>query len=206
MVTIFSLIEPELALEIQCHGLENGRVVDVKASNNLRHIFTIGTDGYLKRWDWKYSTQGRRAASEYNENAERIEVDLGYQIKEFREKLPATRNQQKLDINESPNEVMPHEKEESPNQKEDITISAEKMMFGNLIGKKIKAISERIMDMMKENAKAGELERIDRSEFVIDLAERGRLLSNIENKLQKIRNQQELENLKQKVLKNRIMV
>lgn len=70
---------------------------------------------------------------------------------------------------------------------------------------KLKDITETILQLMAKNDEAPELEKIDRSEFVIDLNERDRLLSETEHEINAIRRDYELTNTKKKILRSRLI-
>lgn len=77
-------------------------------------------------------------------------------------------------------------------------------MYRNFISIKLKAISEKLQKLIAKNDGAPSMEKIDRSEFVIDLKERDRLTEETDKKINKLREELEIENLKKRVLKNRI--
>lgn len=69
---------------------------------------------------------------------------------------------------------------------------------------KANSITERILKAMEENENAPTLERIDREEFIIDFSKRDFLIAEADAELLAIRKSNMEENLKMRVIKNRI--
>lgn len=61
-----------------------------------------------------------------------------------------------------------------------------------------------MVDMMENNEKVPDLEKVERSEFVIDLKEKERLIQETDNMIAAIKKEQEIKNMKKRVLRNRI--
>ncbi|KAJ3276471.1 Cilia- and flagella-associated protein 43 [Terramyces sp. JEL0728] len=198
MVTMRSMIDASKCLKIFAHDNQLGGAIGGGISPDLRHVFTVGRDGLVKRWDWKYSAQGRRAAIETTETIERFITERkapAAAILEKADSLPEV-----LDREDKIEETISAVEEVAPTQE----VSNDRELHRNYIALKLKAISEKLQKLIAKNETAPALEKIDRSEFVIDLKERDRLSEETDKKISKLRQQIEIENLKKRVLRNRI--
>ncbi|KAJ3322393.1 Cilia- and flagella-associated protein 43 [Boothiomyces sp. JEL0866] len=187
IVTMRSMIDASKCLKIFAHDNLLGGAFGGGISPDLRHVFTVGRDGLVKRWDWKYSAQGRRAAIETTETFERFISERKPQAAIIGDKA----------------EALPEYQDKEDKVEEEIVTKVEEM-YRNFISIKLKAISEKLQKLIAKNDAAPAIEKIDRSEFVIDLKERDRLTEETDKKINKLRQELEIENLKKRVLKNRI--
>ncbi|KAJ3262629.1 Cilia- and flagella-associated protein 43 [Boothiomyces macroporosus] len=193
------MLDASKCLKIFAHDNQLGGAFGGGITPDLRHVFTVGRDGLVKRWDWKYNAQGRRAAIETTENFERFFSERKAQSQAITEKTetlseyPEKEDQVEEEIVTTVQEVA-HSNE----------VSNDKEMYRNFISIKLKAISEKLQKLIAKNEGAPSMEKIDRSEFVIDLKERDRLTEETDKKINKLREELEIENLKKRVLKNRI--
>jgi hypothetical protein len=72
-VTARNLIEPEKSVKCYSHDIKQGGIVNAVYTREVRHLITIGNDGILRRFDWKFNTQAsRRAMMEGNDVAEAL--------------------------------------------------------------------------------------------------------------------------------------
>ena len=75
-----------------------------------------------------------------------------------------------------------------------------------LIENKIQSIKERLLRAMRKNDALPEHEKIQKEDFVIDFSEKKRLLEESDKRIQSVRSEIELDNLKKRVICNRIKV
>jgi hypothetical protein len=71
---------------------------------------------------------------------------------------------------------------------------------------KILSIKERLLYLMKRNSEVLELEKLDKEEFIIDFNAKERLITQSELLTKKVRTDIEEENMKKRVIRNRIKV
>jgi hypothetical protein len=205
IIALRSMIDPENAVSIQAHSFKSGKIIDCVFTKDLKYIITLGKDGMLRRFDWKYNVTGRRAASELHEDSERKEQELKIKIEVFEKKiaiLPVLNDQEDLAVKEEVTEQVVADESKIAASK----IPQEKKMHHNHIEKQLGKLSAKIRSMIKANDECPILEKIERGDFVIDLQEKERLLEEIEIEMNSIRSNQEVGNLKRRVLKNRIIV
>ncbi|KAI8899961.1 WD40-repeat-containing domain protein [Globomyces pollinis-pini] len=201
--TIRSVMEVGKSFKFHAHDEAYGGIKCAMFSIDFKHIYTMGYDGLIRTWDWKYSTtNGRRAALEAKENSDRLLADLlpiAEQLKETYlalEEIP-----EKVDSADEMLYVNGNDSAVAESKKE---LSNEKILYSNHITNKLKSISDRLSKLIAKNDLAPTLEKIDRSEFVIDLRERDRLLEETDKLLSDIRQQQETENIKKRIIRNRL--
>ena len=82
--------------------------------------------------------------------------------------------------------------------------STEAVAFKSKMKAKLDDIIKSIADLVEANENVPEIERLDKSEFVIDLAERDRLLKETEVTILKMRKDQEGVNMTNRIIMNRI--
>jgi WD40 repeat protein len=201
LVTLRSLIESDKVVKIQAHAYQNGTVIAAALTLNSKHLYSAGVDGLLKRWDWKLTSSNRRAALEAMETAERLETEERTFIDEVTQKindLPSVE-----DLGDSVEEK-PLSEGKLKEAASTTTISVEKQAFKNQMNAKLNSITERILKMISKNEQVPSIEKLDRQDFVVDLREKSRLLEETEKQLEEIKQNQERENLKKRILKKRI--
>ena len=71
---------------------------------------------------------------------------------------------------------------------------------------KILSIKERLLYLMKRNSEVVELEKLDKEDFIIDFNAKDRLITQSELLTKKFRTDIEEENMKKRVIRNRIKV
>ena len=58
------MLEPEKSIRMSSHDPRNGGVKDLIIGECGRSVVSLGCDGVLKLWGWKFNTAGTRAYSE----------------------------------------------------------------------------------------------------------------------------------------------
>lgn len=102
ILTARSLIEPEKTAVIYSHDLSQDGIAHASFTRDCRHIITIGKDGILKRFDWKFAIQAaRRAAIEATEAAAAFASENMESAQKIRELL---KNKSLTDIEDNPDE------------------------------------------------------------------------------------------------------
>nr|KAJ3422347.1 Cilia- and flagella-associated protein 43 [Polyrhizophydium stewartii] len=204
LITIRSLIEPERSIKLYAHDPHQGGVRDAIFSRDCRFIITAGGDGLLRRWDWRYSTGGRRVALEAAENAENladerrpVADDITARLAEMFERTPVTDQSDSVHEDDLLDSL---EKSKRP----EVHTSSEKDTYRAQIESKVKGITEKLLRAMEKNETVPQLEQIDREEFIVDFEERDRLISEADAKIRGIRREIEEENLKKHVIRNRL--
>lgn len=74
-ITVRSLIEPEKFSKVFSHDSAQGGTLHAAFSRDCRYIITIGFDGTMKRFHWKYTSAGKRSAIEATNAAETYAAD-----------------------------------------------------------------------------------------------------------------------------------
>ncbi|KAH6573720.1 hypothetical protein BASA61_002819 [Batrachochytrium salamandrivorans] len=204
LVTIRSLLEPERIIKVYTHDPHQGGVNTAVFSRDCRTIQTIGCDGILRKFEWKYSAGGRRVALEASENAEILADSHRIYSEEISNIVTGfLESSQVLDMDDNILEDCILEI-----NKMDIDVSVQNNkeieLFQSEIQNKGKMIRERLIRAIEKNDASPLLEQIDRDEFVVDLEERNRLISEADLALNAIRKVQEEKDLRQKVIHSRL--
>jgi WD40 repeat protein len=64
VLTVRTIMEPDKSTKIAAHDPFAGGVHGVAVSPDSKLIYTIGADNIFRFWDWKFSSVGKRNASE----------------------------------------------------------------------------------------------------------------------------------------------
>ena len=203
-IAVRSLLEPDKVIKVFAHDPYRGGVRYAVLNRNCRYIFSVGQDGLLRRWDWKYSASGRRIALEAAENAE----NLATEQREISEEITNTVNKlseelKLVDEKDSEQEETLVESLEKT-RKSKSQGDSEKDIYKSQVALRVKVITDKLLKAMDKNANANDLEKIDREEFIIDFEERDRLIGEADNQIRDIRKDIEENNLKKHVVRNRI--
>ncbi|KAJ3411976.1 Cilia- and flagella-associated protein 43 [Chytridiales sp. JEL 0842] len=203
LITARTLLEPEKSAKLYAHDSIQGGVRDLVASRDARYAITAGGDGLLRIFEWKTSSSSaRRAMVEATSTAEAVYeehkpineslISALLEIKGMESDATDSAEERKfLDVAQS-----------SQVQSQDV--NTEKTAFNEAFRNKIQAIREKLITAMQQNETLPELEKVQKDEFVIDFAERDRLLAESDAMIKQIRTEIEVENLKKRVVRNRI--
>jgi WD40 repeat protein len=83
LITIRSVIEPDKGIKFMAHDPLSNGAFGCAFSTDYRYFISVGNDGLCRRWDWKYSVTGRRAAAEVAESIERQIAEQAIQFAEL---------------------------------------------------------------------------------------------------------------------------
>jgi hypothetical protein len=78
--------------------------------------------------------------------------------------------------------------------------------FETLLKQKLAAIKEKLNRLIQRNAMLPDMERIDKSEFIVNYEKRDSMIQESDLKVNEIRQEIALQNLKKRVIRNRIKV
>ena len=202
LITVRSIIEPEKSLKIHGHDAALGGVFSCKFSYNYRNLISMGVDGLIRRWDWKYSQGSKKAAAELADAIEKA----GLELMDVMNPLDAL-NEITDSLDSETEEVVFLPKASGVSPLHTLHNDGQDKAKDKLkphCKEKLNGITEKTLALMKINDEAPELEKIDRSEFVIDLKEKERLEQETERMIAQIRKDQERKNMEKRVLRNRI--
>lgn len=199
LITVRSIIEPEKSLKIHAHNVALGGTFACIFSYNYRHLLSMGHDGLVRRWDWKYNQSSRKAATELADSIERAGLEIIEVVN------PIDTMNEVADVDDTDHEdAVIVGGPGVPVKIDEETLDEEKEQFKFQIQQKVLAITQKALSLMEMNNSAPELEKIDRSEFVIDLKEKERLSQETDNMIAIIRKDQKRKNTEKRVLRNRV--
>ncbi|KAI8847634.1 hypothetical protein BC829DRAFT_395910 [Chytridium lagenaria] len=196
-LTARTLLEPDKSVKIFCHDYKHGGVRDIAVSRDSRLIYTVGDDGLLKTFEWRGNTAAvRRALSEATGNAEAsVEAQapisqavLGNLV------VVAGLTEDALD---SVLERKVHDLTHDSQAAKIIKIQYSSKLLG---------IREKIIRLMQKNDTVPVLEKLGKDDFIVDFGERDRLVALSETKIREVRRNIEEENLKKRVIRNRLKI
>ncbi|KAI8914669.1 WD40-repeat-containing domain protein [Gorgonomyces haynaldii] len=195
-ITVRSLLEPEKAVKAYSHDVANDGVSSACFSRDCRTIFTLG-GGLFRRFDWKYSANGRRNAMENTEHMEQVANEALEEALVVAKSLNETEN-----LSDAPFELCFIK---SVNQTQNVGQTKSNEQEQQQIIEKVQSITQRLLKLMEQNQNAPPLERIDREEFIIDFQKRDQLIAQVDQAVNEIRKKSQESNMTQRVIRNRIM-
>ncbi|RKO94661.1 hypothetical protein BDK51DRAFT_21951 [Blyttiomyces helicus] len=201
-ITVRTFMEPEKSVTLRAHEPSLGGVRAMAIGRDCKRIMSVGADGLMRFWDWKYSATGKRVAQDVStliENLLEGEVEMLSDIRENLSERQALEND-KADSQEE-TRLFDLSIREAHKQSE---AEREREAFQSSLEAKLSGIRDRLTKAMEKNEILPEIERIDREEFVVDFDERSRLLSEADATIRKVRMGIEEENMKKRVIRNRI--
>ncbi|KAJ3087892.1 Cilia- and flagella-associated protein 43 [Quaeritorhiza haematococci] len=190
-------------LRIRAHDFARGGVRDACLGRGCRALVSLGFDGTLRFWDWKFTAAGRRAYAEAADELARLFSEHEPVIAQMAESLQANKNIQVQDRPESESEpcMTSIDRESRSEVRQEEKVIEE---FRADLMTKINSIKEQLVEAIQLNDTLPDIERIGRDEFVIDFEERDRLIAEGDEHVRRVRMNIEQENLKKRVIKNRI--
>ncbi|KAJ3299843.1 Cilia- and flagella-associated protein 43 [Borealophlyctis nickersoniae] len=202
-ITVRTLMEPDKVERVFAHDPFQGGVRDVAATRDCRTVITIGEDKLLRFWNWASSgVTGRRAETEVATIVEGILEAQKEMLEEIAGNV-ADAQAKEVDAPDSLDEK-PLTDVKSADVSTDHEADKEDEGARAQMQSRIALIRDRLVKAMQKNETLPELERIDREEFVVDFEQRDALLEEAETKTRKVRKEIEEENLKKRVIRNRI--
>ncbi|KAI9330069.1 hypothetical protein BDR26DRAFT_825041 [Obelidium mucronatum] len=203
-VTARNFLEPEKSTKVFAHDSAVGGIQQLAISRDVHKLYSTGYDGVVRLFEWKsHMAAARRALIEA---AEAAEIAFG-------NKLEAIKNVV-VSLNQTPTRsVDPPDSENEPYYFDIVSASqvgtkvaavTDKDGGANGFEDKIKVIRERLTKAMQRNETLPDLEKIPKTDFILDFAERDRLMAEADARVKQVRREIELENLKKRVIRNRI--
>jgi WD40 repeat protein len=86
-ITVRTLIEPDKRARALAHDFYSGGVQSIFMSPDCRSISSIGRDGLLRFWEWKYSTSGKRIAYEATSAVQALEKEQASALADYAKNL-----------------------------------------------------------------------------------------------------------------------
>ncbi|KAJ3329183.1 Cilia- and flagella-associated protein 43 [Blyttiomyces sp. JEL0837] len=198
------LLESEKSVKVYAHDSFQGGVKCLAISRDTRQIISAGDDGLIKIFDWKSSTtSAKRAVAEATAAAEGLIESQSPVIEAIINSVMS------LSILET---------DESDTEKEklyhDLAVSAEKIHVVNddeilkqykaRVEDSVAAIRNKLIAAMQKNEGLPDIEKLSKDDFIVDFAERDRLLADSDARINRIRSEIEEDNLKKRVIRNRL--
>ncbi|TPX37666.1 hypothetical protein SmJEL517_g00573 [Synchytrium microbalum] len=200
-VTVRSVLDLDQAIVVPVHDPSLGGVVTAQFSRDQRILYTVGRDGLIRLWEWKYTTAGRRAATETEseiEQFEEMQVEYVATVMDTLVHAPAID-----DVVDSDSERAIWAGQATTDNKQS-NMEAEIEEYKNSLRARATLIRERITDTIRLNETVPSNESLDKGELVIDLSRRDRLSTQTEERVSRVRAEAEEQNLKMRVIRNRL--
>ncbi|KAJ3016739.1 UNVERIFIED_CONTAM: Cilia- and flagella-associated protein 43, partial [Siphonaria sp. JEL0065] len=203
-ITARNFLEPEKSTKVFGHDSAIGGVQQLAISRDVHKLYSIGYDGIVRLFEWKSHMAVHRRA--LIEAAEAAEIAFGSKLEAIKNVVVSlnqtpTRN---ADPEDSASEKYYFDKIATAQSGAKATAATEKDGTQTGFDDKIKVIRERLTKAMQRNETLPELEKIPKSDFILDFAERDRLMAEADARVKQVRKEIELENLKKRVIRNRI--
>ncbi|KAM7447734.1 Cilia- and flagella-associated protein 43 [Porites harrisoni] len=215
-------------LRVPAHHYKRGGATHICFTGDSQRVLSTGADGVLACWVWNYSSTGRGKATAAIDAA-RARTSLLATIRKEEDSLAAQRGdyiprplspvekanteasekQQKIvkdGIYTTPTPTPSEdatwlEKAVSESQREEAKKFAE---IKRKLRLEIQELRETVLQMMRENQEAPELERLDRHEYNLDVDQRQKLVLEGEEKIKQVREEIQLANLANQYLRDMI--
>ncbi|KAJ3149314.1 Cilia- and flagella-associated protein 43 [Geranomyces michiganensis] len=210
-VSFRTLLEPDKVHRVFAHDPFQGGVTELAATANCRAVVTAGKDGLVRLWDWKYSTAGRRAATEVGAVVDRLQEAgegvlgiVSYSLSKLRaieHASPPTHALLSSAAGASASTQFVGASQILDGTDDEDSLSP--AVSGGL-HPRLSALRERLLRAIAKNDALAPLERLDRDEFILDREERERLLAEAAGTVEGVRRSVEEEWLARRVVGNRI--
>ncbi|ORY39430.1 WD40 repeat-like protein [Rhizoclosmatium globosum] len=202
-ITARNFLEPEKSTKVFAHDSAIGGVQELTVSRDVHKLYSTGYDGIVRVFEWKsHMAAARRALIEA---AEAAEIAVGTKLEAIKKVVDSlnktpTRDVDPADVADEPYYFDVIKTKSGPKA------AAFAESEGGNVGydEKIKIIRERILKAMQRNETLNDLEKIPKADFILDFAERDRLWAESDARVKQVRKEIELENLKKRVIRNRI--
>ncbi|KAJ3398855.1 Cilia- and flagella-associated protein 43 [Chytriomyces hyalinus] len=202
-ITARNFLDPEKSTKLFVHDSLIGGVKNVAIARDAHEIFCVGNDGVLKELEWKpHNAAARRALIEAREAAETAltsKMDAMSRIMQLLDAMSTCENNEP----DRPDEPSFFDSGKTDGVHKPGSSSGEASTQSEY-EERIKSIRERLLKAMQRNETLPELEKLPKTDFIIDFAERDRLLAAADERVSQVRKEIELENLKKRVIRNRI--
>ncbi|ORY35132.1 WD40 repeat-like protein [Neocallimastix californiae] len=172
---------------------------------DCKKIITLGYDNILRFWEWKLTPNGKKRLIEFNSELQLIinlKSTFGDNIRSVVNSLKKSPHFQ-LDYPDNENEKIYLYSQETQKNETDL-LNQNIMEFQEKIKNKIEELRLRYIELVEQNNKLKDIEKLEPLEFTIDFDEKNRLNAELEEEVDKYRKQLEKENLKMQIIKERI--
>ncbi|KAJ3135363.1 Cilia- and flagella-associated protein 43 [Physocladia obscura] len=200
-----NFLDPEKCTKVFAHDSILGGVSQLAISRDAHNLFSAGYDSILRIYEWKSTMASTRRA--LIEAAEAAEIMIGTKMEKIKVIVESLKNTptHEYDPEDSVNELCYFVKNiASENKATDANTSLETSASTSEAYQKIASIRHRLIKLMEQNESVPDLEKMAKHEFILDFAERDRLNVEADAQVLAVRKEIELENLKKRVIKNRI--
>lgn len=201
--TVRNLLEQEKSVSIYAHDPFQGGVAHVACSRDSRWVYSLGVDdGLLRIYDWKGNgSSSGRARDEATANAAAtIELQSVF-ISKLAELL--VKSQECDDVEDSTDEICIKEKINLV-ESEEVLVKNEQASAQVEVLDRIQNIRTKLIDNMQKNNTLPAIEQLSKEDFILDFSQRDKLWRESDAKVKAIRTSTEEENMKKRVLRNRI--
>ncbi|KAJ3210579.1 Cilia- and flagella-associated protein 43 [Entophlyctis luteolus] len=214
-ITGRNFLEPGKGCRVFAHDSMVGGVQQLAASRDTHKLYTVGYDGIMRVFEWRsHLATTRRALIEAAESAELALEEKMERIKDVVGALnstPTYEGDEKDSTSQLPYYLRaPLQPDTESREKTDSAAADEDQPPAEVIANRstaseqILAIRDKLVNLMARNETLPELEKLEKHEFIIDFAERDRLRTRAEERVAAVRREIEFENLKKRVIRNRI--
>ncbi|KAJ3194324.1 Cilia- and flagella-associated protein 43 [Irineochytrium annulatum] len=202
-ITARTLLEPDKSAKVYAHDPLAGGVQDLAVSRDARFIYTVGSDGLIRVFDWKSNSAATRralveAAAVAEANLE-AQAPLTQAIVSNMELVPI----KGFDSEDVPDEARLADKKGGNGGRGGDEHKLDEEATAQILSR-LEVIREKLVKAIQKSETLPELERLNKEEFIIDFAERDRLLALADAKIKQVRTEIEEDNLKKRVIRNRI--
>lgn len=90
-ISVRTLMDPENPVMFLAHSPFSGGVYDLVASEDCRMIYSLGSDGLIRVWKWKYTSSGKRNAMEASNAAKSMYEEQATTLSEYSKNLMSYR-------------------------------------------------------------------------------------------------------------------
>ncbi|KAI8812738.1 hypothetical protein BJ742DRAFT_850017 [Cladochytrium replicatum] len=196
-----SLLEADKLVKLPVHDSIHGGILDVAVTADGRSAFTIGGDSLLRQCEWVFSQAGKRMATEGAEAVEQLILAQSAVIAEISERIRGIE-----EVPDAPDSESEQCSAESDNtlEKSDAEIQNKSETHRSNMDVRLKVLYEKLVKAIQKNETLPEFEQLAKQDFIIDFEERDRLAAMTDARVRQIRESIEKENLKKRVIRDRI--
>ncbi|KAJ3006630.1 Cilia- and flagella-associated protein 43, partial [Thoreauomyces humboldtii] len=203
-ITFRTLMEPEKVVRVYAHDPFQGGVTGLAATSNCRVILSVGREGLVRLWEWKYSAMGKRAATEVGAVVDRL-VEAGEGVISVvddhisRAKEAGPLRAKAILQSQQAESAQAHDRGDGSN-----AVASSAVSVNATLAPRLTSLRERLLRAIAKNDSLPQLERLDHDEFTLDREERERLLAEAAGTVDGVRKSVEEQWLARRVIGNRI--
>ncbi|KAJ3343173.1 Cilia- and flagella-associated protein 43 [Gonapodya sp. JEL0774] len=193
---IRNLEEPERPLKVSAFPLVTGGVRTVAVSRDGKAICVVGEGGAgVRVWDWKFSPAGKRDLAEVQSLMEQLIPKDVPQVSRLTEEIRDSLDS--LEEESVAEKALKNPEEEEAKRKAKETTLKQRVL-------ELSAAVQKAISRNEDPTQCPDLERLGKEEFIIHFAERDALEAESRKKLEEVRRAIELENIKMRIIQQRI--